>query len=74
MSIYQGNTPVACNYNIISGALIDDSVTDATNKTWSAKKINESIPNSDDFVQNLKMWSTGDIETLALESVSGLGG
>lgn len=72
MSIYQGNTPVACNYNIISGALIDDSVTDATNKTWSAKKINESIPNSDDFVQNLKMWSTGDIETLALESVSGL--
>ena len=55
MAIYQGNTPVACNYNIISGALIDDSVTDATNKTWSAKKINESIPNSDDFVQNLKM-------------------
>lgn len=54
------------------GALIDDSITDATNKTWSAKKINESIPNSDDFVQNLKMWSTGDIETLALKSVSGL--
>lgn len=53
-------------------ALIDDSVADATDKTWSAKKINESIPNSDDFVQNLKMWSTGDIETLALESVSGL--
>lgn len=53
-------------------ALIDDSVADVTDKTWSAKKINESIPNSDDFVQNLKMWSTGDIETLALESVSGL--
>lgn len=72
MSIYQGNTPVACNYNIISGAEIDDTATDATDKTWSAKKINESIPNSEDFVQNLKMWSAGDIETLALKSVSGL--
>nr|DAO22793.1 MAG TPA: tail collar domain [Bacteriophage sp.] len=53
------------------GALIDDTATDVTDKTWSAKKINESIPNSEDFVQNLKMWSAGDIETLALESVSG---
>lgn len=58
--------------NIISGAEIDDTATDATDKTWSAKKISESIPNSDDYVQNLKMWSTGDIEMLALESVSGL--
>lgn len=56
----------------LSEVVIDDTSTTAINKTWSAKKINESIPNSDDFVQNLKMWSTGDIETLALESVSGL--
>lgn len=63
---------VSAQYADAVGALIDDSVTDATNKTWSAKKINESIPNSDDFVQNLKMWSTGDIEALALESASGL--
>lgn len=42
MSIYQGNTPVACNYNIISGAEIDDTATDVTDKTWSAKKIGSS--------------------------------
>lgn len=41
MAIYQGNTPVACNYNIISGALIDDTSVSA-NKVWSSEKINNS--------------------------------
>lgn len=63
---------VLYNEKELSGVEIDDTATDVTDKTWSAKKINESIPNSEDFVQNLKMWSAGDIETLALESVSGL--
>lgn len=72
MPIMQGDKKVANVYNIVSGAEIDDTSTTDINKTWSAKKINESIPDSEDFVQNLKMWSDGDIETLVLESVSGL--
>lgn len=44
MPIMQGDKQVANVYNIISGAEIDDSATDVTDKTWSAKKINESIP------------------------------
>lgn len=63
---------VLYNEKELSGVEIDDTATDVTDKTWSAKKISDTIPNSNDFVQNLKMWSTGDIETLALESVSGL--
>lgn len=40
------------------GALIDDSVTDATNKTWSAKKINSAIKEiySSDEIKTNKIW------------------
>ena len=71
--------PAVCLHYIIKASKVSDQSSDiiddtanTTDKTWSAKKISESIPNSDNYVQNLKMWSTGDIETLALESVSGL--
>lgn len=39
-------------------ALIDDSVTDATNKTWSAKKINNAIKEiySSDEIKTNKIW------------------
>ncbi|MBD9217028.1 MAG: hypothetical protein EGQ23_08740 [Solobacterium sp.] len=44
MNIYQGNTPVACNYNIISGALIDDSSINS-DKVWSSEKVsNSTVP------------------------------
>lgn len=36
----------------IAGALIDDSATDATNKTWSAKKISEYIDNKAMYVSD----------------------
>lgn len=40
----------------IAGALIDDDVTDATNKTWSAKKISDSI------ISYILMDTTKDID------------
>ena len=40
----------------IAGALIDDSATDATNKTWSAKKISDSI------ISYILMDTTKDID------------
>lgn len=45
MAIYLGNTPIAENVTIQQGGgvEIDDTSTTATDKTWSAKKINESI-------------------------------
>lgn len=44
MAIYLGNTPIAENVIIQQGGgvEIDDTSTTATDKTWSAKKINES--------------------------------
>lgn len=44
MAIYLGNTPIAENVTIQQGGgvEIDDTSTTATDKTWSAKKINES--------------------------------
>ena len=36
----------------IAGALIDDDATDATNKTWSAKKISEYIDNKTMYVSD----------------------
>lgn len=70
-----------------TGVSIDDTSTTDTNKTWSAKKINESIPttlpadggNADtvdgkhatDFAQNFSSWTTGTVKTLLLAAKSG---
>ena len=73
------NGTVLYNGSTISGggASIDDTSTTATDKTWSAKKINDSIPttlpanggNADtvdgkhasDFMQNLRYLTTGSL-------------
>lgn len=45
MSIYQGNKKVIENVTIVQGATIDDSSTDATDKTWSIEKVrNSTVP------------------------------
>lgn len=43
MSIYAGDKMVGAGLQIVQGATIDDASSTATDKTWSAKKISDTI-------------------------------
>lgn len=70
MAIYLGNTPIAENVTIQQGGgvEIDDTSTTATDKTWSAKKINENDEQIEDSL-NAHAGNT-DIHVTAAEKAA----